>query len=128
MAYRILIVDDSPLMRAFARRVVHLSGFKLSACLEASNGREALNLLRGQTVDAILTDINMPEMDGEEFLRQIAQDKVLRAIPIIVISSDSTSKRIAGMRELGARGYVTKPFVPEELRIELEQSLGAACD
>lgn len=128
MAYRILIVDDSPLMRAFARRVIHLSGFEPSECLEASNGREALDLLRVQTVDAILTDINMPEMDGEEFLRQLTHDEALRAIPVIVVSTDATLKRIDRMLELGARGYVTKPFVPEELRIELERVLGVACE
>jgi two-component system chemotaxis response regulator CheY len=128
MAYRILIVDDSPVMRMFARRVIRLSGFELSACLEASNGREALDLLRGEGVDVILTDINMPEMDGEEFLLQLAQDRKLRAIPVIVISTDATVKRIGRMIELGARGYVTKPFVPEALRAELERTLGAPCD
>jgi two-component system, chemotaxis family, chemotaxis protein CheY len=128
MAFRILIVDDSPVMRSFARRVIHLSGFELSACLEASNGREALELLGVETVDAILTDINMPEMDGEELLRRLAQSEALRAIPVIVISTDATSKRIERMLELGARGYVTKPFVPEELRAELERTLGNSCD
>ena len=64
MAYRILIVDDSPAMRAFVKRVVQLSGFDLSACFEAANGQEALDLLRSEWVDAILTDINMPNVDG----------------------------------------------------------------
>src|ERR1700679_2573316 len=68
MAFRILIVDDSPVMRSFARRVIHLSGFELSACLEASNGREALELLGVETVDAILTDITMPGMAGRGVL------------------------------------------------------------
>ncbi len=125
MAYRMLIVDDSPVMRAFVRRTIQLSGFELARFLEASNGREALDLLREQRVDAILTDINMPEMDGEELLRQIAQDQALQGIPVIVISTDATQNRIDHMLELGARGYVTKPFTPEELRSELERSLGA---
>lgn len=128
MAYRILIVDDSPLMRTFVRRIVGRSGFELSACLQASNGREALELLHKETVDAILTDINMPEMDGEEFLRQLTRDETLHAIPVVVISTDATVKRIERMLELGARGYVTKPFAPEELRAELERTLGGACD
>jgi two-component system chemotaxis response regulator CheY len=127
MAYRILIVDDSPIMRTFVRRIIDLSGFELSACLQASNGIEALELLRQETVDAILTDINMPRMDGEEFLRRLAWDETLRAIPAIVISSDATAKRIGRMLELGARGYITKPFVPEDLRAELERTLGGAC-
>jgi two-component system chemotaxis response regulator CheY len=126
MAYRILIVDDSPVMRAFVRRVIELSGFELSACLQASNGREALELLGGETVDVILTDINMPQMDGEEFLRRLAQHESLRAIPVIVISTDATGKRTERMLAMGARGYIAKPFTPEILRVTLERSLGAA--
>ena len=128
MAYRVLIVDDSPAMRTFVRRVIDLSGFELSECFEASNGGEALDLLRNEWVDAILTDINMPGMDGQEFLRRLSQDEMLRSIPAIVISTDATSHRMASMASLGARGYVTKPFLPETLRAELERTLGVPCD
>lgn len=128
MAYRVLIVDDSPAMRTFVRRVIDMSGFDLSSCFEASNGEEALDLLRNEWVDAILTDINMPEMDGQEFLRRLSEDELLRSIPAIVISTDSTANRMASMASLGARGYVTKPFLPETLRAELERTLGAPCD
>jgi two-component system chemotaxis response regulator CheY len=72
-----------------------------------------------------LTDINMPTMDGEEFLRQLAADEQLRSIPTIVISTDATGTRIERMKALGARGYIAKPFRPEDLRAELERSLGA---
>ena len=128
MAYRVLIVDDSPAMRTFVRRVIDLSGFELSDCFEASNGGEALDLLRNEWVDAILTDINMPGMDGQEFLRRLSQDEMLRSIPAIVISTDATSHRMASMASLGARGYVTKPYLPETLRAELERTLGVPCD
>ena len=128
MAYRVLIVDDSPAMRTFVRRVMEMSGFELSACFEASNGREGLDLLRREWVDAILTDINMPVVDGEEFLRRLAGDELLRSIPAVVISTDATQNRIERMLSLGARGYVTKPFQPEALRRELEQTLGVPCD
>jgi two-component system chemotaxis response regulator CheY len=128
MAYRVLIVDDSPAMRTFIRRVIDMSGFELSDCFEASNGVEALDLLRTEWVDAILTDINMPGMDGQEFLRRLSEDEMLRSIPAIVISTDSTSQRIASMASLGARGYVTKPFLPETLRGELERTLGVPCE
>ncbi len=127
MGYRVLIVDDSPAMRTFVRRVIDMSGFDLDSCFEASNGGEALNVLRSEWVDAILTDINMPEMDGEEFLRRLSQDEMLRAIPAIVISTDATAHRMASMASLGARGYVTKPFLPETLRAELERTLGVPC-
>lgn len=126
MAYRILIVDDSPAMRFFVRRVVELSGFDASLCLEAANGEEALSVLRKEWVDAILTDINMPVMDGEEFLGRIASDDLLRGIPVIVISTDGTRNRIGRLLSIGARGYVTKPFSPEELRTQLDRVLGDA--
>ncbi len=124
MAYRVLIVDDSPAMRTFVRRVIDLSGFDLAACFEASDGQEALDLLSKEWVDAILTDINMPGMDGEEFLKRVCSDELLRAIPVIVVSTDATQNRIDRLLTMGARGYVTKPFVPETLRAQLEETLG----
>jgi two-component system chemotaxis response regulator CheY len=127
MAYRVLIVDDSPAMRSFVRRVMLLSGFELSVCYEAANGQEALDLLGREWVDAILTDINMPEVDGEEFLRRLALDDVFRSIPVLVISTDATRNRIERLLSLGARGYITKPFLPETLRAELETILGVPC-
>ncbi len=125
MAYRVLIVDDSPAMRCFLHRVIEISGFKLAGCFEASNGREALELLGREWVDAILTDVNMPEMGGEELVERLSADEMLRSIPVIVISTDATEKRISRLRSLGARGYITKPFLPEALRSELEASLEA---
>lgn len=126
MAYRVLIVDDSPAMRVFVRRVMEASGFDLAGCYEASNGAEAIDVLHSQWVDAILTDINMPGVDGEEFLRLLASEELLRSIPAIVISTDATRGRIDRMLSLGARGYITKPFRPEELRAELERTLETA--
>jgi two-component system, chemotaxis family, chemotaxis protein CheY len=127
MAYRVLIVDDSAAMRTFVRRIMELSGFDLSACFEASHGGEALEVLKEQWVDAILTDINMPEVDGEELLRRLSADALLSSIPVVVISTDATEHRITQMLSLGARGYVTKPFLPEDLRTELERTLGVPC-
>ncbi len=128
MAYRVLIVDDSPAMRTFVRRVIDMSGFELSECFEAAHGGEALDVLNHEWVDAILTDINMPVMDGHEFLRRLSGNDLLRSIPAIVISTDATERSIASMASLGARGYVTKPFLPETLRAELERTLGVPLD
>jgi len=112
-------------MRIFVRRVLQVSGFDLAGCYEASNGREALELLRAEWVDAILTDINMPGMDAEEFLRSLAADDQLKSIPALVISTDATKHRIGRVLSLGARGYIAKPFLPEDLRGKLERTLGA---
>jgi two-component system chemotaxis response regulator CheY len=128
MSYRVLITDDSPAMRSLVRRIIVLSGFELSDCLEASNGEEALAILRNEWVDVVLTDINMPIVDGEEFLCRLKSDEMLRSIPVIVISTDATKNRISRLLALGACGYVTKPFLPETLRVELERTLGVPCD
>jgi len=126
MEIHVLIVDDSPAMRAFIRRVMDLSGLEVGRCLEAGNGEEALHLLENNWVDVVLTDINMPQMDGEELVRRMAQHEVLRLIPVLVVSTDRTESRMQRMLDLGARRYVTKPFAPETLREELESSLGVA--
>jgi two-component system, chemotaxis family, chemotaxis protein CheY len=126
MAYNILIVDDSPAMRSFVRRVLDLSGLDVGRCLQAGNRQEALNLLRDEWVDLVLTDINMPTMDGEEFVRRLEADEALRTIPVLVVSTDRTDGRVQQMLTLGAKGYVTKPFLPETLREELEKVLGVS--
>lgn len=125
MAYSVLIVDDSPVMRSFIRRVLGLSGFEVGECVEAGNGEEALVQLSAHHVDVILTDINMPGMNGEELLRRLGADGTLKTTPAVVISTDATNERIVRMIELGAQGYMSKPFTPESLRDELERVLGA---
>jgi two-component system, chemotaxis family, chemotaxis protein CheY len=124
MAFSVLIVDDSAVMRGFIRRVMALSGFEASECWEASDGEEALLRLREHPVDVILTDVNMPKMNGEEFLCRLETDVRLRDVPTLVISTDATKARILRMLSLGADGYITKPFSPEALREELERILG----
>jgi two-component system, chemotaxis family, chemotaxis protein CheY len=126
MAHRIMIVDDSPAMRTFIRRVLHLSGIEVAAYIEASNGSEALMTLRAGKADAILTDVNMPVMNGEELLHHLAEDAGLRAIPVLVVSMDASECRMERMKALGARGYLGKPFRPEELRAAIEEAIGTA--
>jgi two-component system, chemotaxis family, chemotaxis protein CheY len=128
MAVHLMIVDDSPVMRAFIARVVELSGLDVTECLQASNGQEALALLRGKRVDIILTDVNMPTMNGEEFLRRLEEDDLLRSVPVLVVSTDGSEHRVQRMMALGAKGYVKKPFSPELLRERMEQLLGVAHD
>ncbi len=126
MSFTVLIVDDSPAMRSFIRRVVAISGFDVGNCLEAADGKDALSQLENNWVDVVLTDINMPRMNGEELVRRMHQDELMRGIPVVVVSTDSTEFRMKTMMELGARGYVTKPFHPETLRCELERVLEMA--
>jgi two-component system chemotaxis response regulator CheY len=124
MAISVLIVDDSPAMRAFIRRVLEVSGLETRLCLEAGDGQEALEILRDHQVDVVLSDINMPRMSGEQFVEQLSVMNVLKTLPVIVVSTDSTEARMRQMLALGARGYVRKPFTPERLKQEIERVLG----
>jgi two-component system chemotaxis response regulator CheY len=126
MAFTVLIVDDSPAMRSFVKRVLEMSGFDMSTCHEAGNGKEALDLLENEWVDIVLTDINMPVMNGHEFVEKMAASEAFHSIPVIVVSTDRTDDRVREMIALGAKGYVKKPFQPEELRQELEKVLETA--
>lgn len=111
----VMIVDDSPAMRSFIRRTVVIGGLDVGRCLEAGNGEEALNLLRNNTVDVILTDFNMPVMDGEQFVMSLRKNHKLSRVPVIVISTDSTQQRMSRLQSLGVHGYLCKPFTPEKL-------------
>lgn len=124
MAFDVMVVDDSPAMRRFIRRVIEVSGFSVGKYFEAGHGAEALAELDRNWVDVVLTDINMPVMDGEALVAEMRRRVHLRTVPVIVISTDATDARMDRLHELGAQGYVTKPFAPERLREELERVLG----
>jgi two-component system chemotaxis response regulator CheY len=124
MAVQLLIVDDSPAMRSFIVRVIELSGLETGKCLQAANGQEALDMLDEHRVDIILTDVNMPIMNGEEFMRRLEKDERLRTIPVLVVSTDGSEHRMRSMMALSAKGYLTKPFSPEVLRAKMEHLLG----
>ena len=115
MTKRLMIVDDSPVMRSFVRRTLMIAGLEMESCAEASNGAEALEKLEHGPVDLILTDINMPVLDGEGLLRALQVDAEFRKIPVVVVSTDSTEQRVDTLLGMGARGYVKKPFSPERL-------------
>ena len=123
MSFSVMIVDDSPAMRSFIRRILDLSGVDVQECIEANDGQEALETLNNRSVDVILTDINMPRMNGEQLVRCLESDELLSRIPVIVVSTDRTENRLREMLALGAKGYVTKPFSPEVLREEIEKVL-----
>ena len=124
MAFNVLIIDDSPAMRKFIRRVLALSGVEIGECLDAADGQEALNVLRANWVDIVLTDINMPNMNGEQFMEKMAGDPLLSSIPVLVVSTDRSDARMKRMLGLGAKDYLTKPFLPEQLGGVLGKVLG----
>jgi two-component system, chemotaxis family, chemotaxis protein CheY len=126
MPIDVLIVDDSPVMRLFVKRTLTMSGLDLGEVLEAGNGQEAMQLLAGRSIDVILTDINMPRMDGVTLIRQLKTHQALRNIPTLILSTDSSKERIETIRLIGANGYLSKPFQPETLEREVRRVLGGA--
>jgi len=128
MTFNILIVDDSLSMRAVIKKIISLSGIRTDKCYEAQNGREALEVLAENWVDIILSDINMPEMNGIEFLTALRSDELFKEIPVVFISTEANAERIKEAALLGARGFLKKPFVPEELRKLLYEVLGLSSE
>lgn len=125
MAYKVLIVDDSPAMRRVVKRVIDLSGFEIETYFEAGDGNEALVLLHSQRVDLIVTDINMPNLDGQQLLIAIRANAALFSIPVLVVSTDQSASRIEDMMRNGADGYISKPFMPAALSEQMSRLLGA---
>jgi two-component system chemotaxis response regulator CheY len=115
----ILVVDDIPLMRTILGKYVKGIGLKVLTeelgvsgldILEAPNGAAALQLLKEQPIDLVFLDLMMPEMDGLAFLRQKGADPGIRGIPVIVCSALGEKDTVEKARELGAAGYIVKPF------------------
>lgn len=123
MAYNILIVDDSLTARTFIARTLEIAGVSLDKVHQARDGQEALDLLQREWVDLILVDINMPVMNGVEFVRRVKAMELLKSIPVIVVSTDCSSQRMADMKEAGVQAYLIKPITPEELKATVERFL-----
>jgi len=128
MSFNVLIVDDSGAMRAVIKKIVGLSGFRMDQCLEAGNGREAMALLADHWVDVIISDINMPEVNGLEFLEQLARNETLREIPVIMITTEGSEQMMQEAFARGAKGFVKKPFLPEEIKKILYKVIGVGDD
>lgn len=116
MSYRILIVDDSPVIRKIVAKSIAMAGFTVGTLYEASNGREALQLLAQHPVDVIFADINMPVMSGLEMAEKMAADGLLPTQAVVILSTERSEERIARLLALGVRAYLTKPFKPEDLK------------
>ena len=125
MAYNVLIVDDSQTMRKVIRKSVTLSGFDLGDCWEAGDGLEALEVVKTHTIDLILSDLNMPRMTGLEMVKKLSEDEVHQRIPVILITTDGSEKRLEEARTVGVKGYLQKPFQPEAIRELLNRIVGS---
>jgi two-component system, chemotaxis family, chemotaxis protein CheY len=128
MAYNVLIVDDSTPMRAVIKKVVKASGFNSGQIFEASNGKEALGLLENEWLDIVLTDYNMPEMDGLMLLEEMQKNETFKHIPVVMITTEGSKHRVEEFLKKGAVAYIKKPFSPEEIKHKLNHIMGEASD
>jgi two-component system chemotaxis response regulator CheY len=113
---RTLIVDDSSVMRKIVARALQQGGLSLGQILEAGNGAEALEILRREKVDLVLSDINMPVMDGLEFVRQLRSVENALGVPVVMITTEGSESHVMEAISCGARGYIRKPFTPDQMK------------
>ena len=113
---RALIVDDSSVMRKIVERSLRQAGLDTLVVFEAGSGVEGLEQLKVQKVDLILTDINMPSMDGLEFLRQVREQNLAPGVPVVMITTESSEEHVKQAIQAGARGYIRKPFTAEQVK------------
>jgi len=124
MSIKALIVDDSSVMRKIVERSLRNAGLDLSEVFEASNGAEGLAVLADKKVDLILSDINMPVMDGLEFVRQLHSSQIANNAPVVMITTEGSESNVVQALSLGAKGYIRKPFTPDQVKEHVIPVLG----
>jgi two-component system chemotaxis response regulator CheY len=122
-----LIVDDSTVMRKIVERSLRQAGVDSLVVLEAGSGVEGLEVLKTKRVDLILSDINMPAMDGLEFVRQLRKQRLAEGVPIVMITTESSEEHVKQAIEAGAIGYIRKPFTADQVKQKV-LSLLARCN
>ena len=113
-------------MRSVIKKTIRAAGYGQSEFLEAANGKEALKLLKNNWVDMVLTDHNMPVMNGLDFIRAVKADAIIKTIPVVVISTEGNESRVREFMDSGAAGYLAKPFTAEAIRDLIVKFLGEA--
>ncbi|MCE6951814.1 response regulator [Cereibacter sphaeroides] len=121
MTKTILAVDDSPSIRCMVAMTLREAGYEV---IEATDGREGLDKALNHPVDAIITDQNMPNLDGLGFIREYRQHPVSKGKPIIFLSTDSADNLKQQAREAGALGWMVKPFTQTQLLAVIKKVLG----
>lgn len=114
----VLTVDDSRTIRDMLRMALAQSGYRV---VQAADGVEGLELLQGEQPDAIITDINMPRLDGFGFIEAVRSDHRFRSTPILVLTTESDPTLKDRARAAGATGWIIKPFHPEKLMASLRR-------
>ena len=115
MAKNVLLVDDSSTMRKIVSRSLRQAGLDFGEIYEAGDGLEALAMLEKESIDIVLSDINMPNMNGIEFLREKSNRPAIKDIPVFMISTETGDDIIGEAKSLGAIGALKKPFTPDKV-------------
>ena len=121
MGANILVVDDSGTMRGLIKRTLSISGLDVGEVFEAANGIEALAQMATHAISVVLLDINMPVMNGLEFLQRVQKESAYQSIPVIIISTEGKEEDTVRGLKMGAKGYVKKPFQASELHGLIEK-------
>jgi two-component system chemotaxis response regulator CheY len=116
MPRNLMIVDDSATMRKIIMRTVRMSGLEFDDIQEAGNGAEAIEKLGSNPIDIILCDVNMPEMNGEEMLKNVRASSSHANTKIVMVTTESADDLVARLMEQGANGFIHKPFTPEQFQ------------
>lgn len=116
MALDVLIVDDSAAIRKILLRVLTQTDLEIGEVLEAGDGFEALTILETKKVGLVLSDVNMPRMDGLQFLTSVRSRPEWSSIPVIMITTEGSQAKVMEAVQLGAQGYVRKPFTAEQIK------------
>lgn len=118
---KVLFVDDSPTMRRIIKNSLIKIGF--TDLIDAENGADALEKLSGIEVDLIITDWNMPEMNGQKFIEEIRSDPKYANKPILMVTTRGMKEDVLTAMRIGVNGYVVKPFTPEVLKKKISEIL-----
>jgi two-component system chemotaxis response regulator CheY len=119
----VLIVDDSSAIRKILQRVIKQAEVPVGQIYEAGDGMEALETLKTNSVGLILTDINMPNMDGIQLLAELRANPQYKEVPIVIITTEGSQTKVLEAAGLGASGYVRKPFNAEQIKEKLSAFL-----
>jgi two-component system chemotaxis response regulator CheY len=122
---RALIVDDSSVMRKIVERSLRQAGLETLVVFEAGSGIEGLEVLRSKSVDLILSDINMPSMDGLEFVRQLRALQLAPEVLVVMITTESSEEHVKQAILAGAKGYIRKPFTADQVKQRVLSLLSA---
>jgi len=119
---RVLIADDSRVMRKLILKSLKETGFPVDLCVEAQNGEEAWNLIRESRVDIAILDIHMPLLNGEALLTRIRADSEHRNLPVVIVSSESSAARLESLLDQRA-GFIHKPWTDDDFHRQVQQAL-----